>query len=123
MSEPQFAEKMKVAYPMAEEEQIDFLNRCRFKNSEVILCPRCNSVFDKEATKGLEGFIPKSKKRGKWSANHRQSFLSPRVTFLLSVIPRPLTMLIRMVKAKLLCLILKHLFTNLMGVFLFKGFL
>jgi len=57
-----------VAYSMAEEELIDFLNRCKLKNSEVMLCPRCSSVFDKEATKSLESFIPKSKKIGKWFA-------------------------------------------------------
>jgi len=78
----QFAEKMKMAYLMAEEELIDFLNHCRLKNSEVMLCLRCNSVFDKETTKGLEGFIPKSKKRGKWSANHRL-----KVSFTNSYIP------------------------------------
>jgi len=31
-------------------------------------------VFKKEATKSLEVFIPKSKKRGKCSANHRWKF-------------------------------------------------
>jgi len=30
-----------------------------------MLCPRCSVVFDKEATKGLEGSIPKPNKRGK----------------------------------------------------------
>jgi len=46
VSELQFDEKAKTAYPMAKEEMIDFLNRCRLKNSEVMLCPRCSSVFD-----------------------------------------------------------------------------
>ena len=31
-------------------------------------------MFDKKATKSLEGFVPKSKKRGKWSADHRPKF-------------------------------------------------
>jgi hypothetical protein len=31
-------------------------------------------VFDKEATKGLEGSISKPKKRGKWSIDHRPKF-------------------------------------------------
>jgi len=39
-----------------------------------MLCPRCNSVFDKRATKDLEGFIPKSKKRGKWYVNPKSKF-------------------------------------------------
>jgi len=56
---------------MAEEELIDFLNRCRLKNSEVMLCPRCSSVFNKEATKRLENVVPESKKRGKWLADHK----------------------------------------------------
>ena len=51
--EPQFDEKLKTACPTAEEELIVFQNRCRLKNSEVMLCPRCSVVFDKEATKGL----------------------------------------------------------------------
>lgn len=53
ITESKFAEKMKVAYPMAEEELIDFLNHCRLKNYGVMLCPWCCSVFDKETTKGL----------------------------------------------------------------------
>jgi len=51
--ELQFYEKAKSTYPMAEKELIDFLNLYRLKNSEVMLCPRCSSVFDKEATKSL----------------------------------------------------------------------
>jgi hypothetical protein len=35
--EPQFDEKLKVAYPSDEEELIDFVNRCRMKNSKVML--------------------------------------------------------------------------------------
>jgi hypothetical protein len=74
IAESQFDEKARVAYPMAEEELVNFLDRCRLKNFEVMLCPMCSSVFDKEATKSLEGFITKSKKIGKWSADHRQKF-------------------------------------------------
>jgi len=72
--ESQFDEKSKTAYASTEEELIDFLNRCRLKNFVVMLCPRCSVVFDKEATKGLEGFIPKPKKRGKWYGDHRPKF-------------------------------------------------
>jgi len=80
--ESQFVEKMKVAYPLAEEELIDFINRCKLKFFEVMLCPICSYVFNKEATKGIKGFIPKSKKRGKWFANHR-----PKFSFAKSYIP------------------------------------
>ena len=72
--EPQFDEKLKTTYPTAEEDLIDFLNRCKLESSEVMLCPRCSVVFDKKATKGLEGSIPKPKKRGKWSGDHRPIF-------------------------------------------------
>lgn len=73
-SEPQFDGKLKTAYPTVEEELIDFLIRCKLENSEVMLCPRCSVVFDKKRTKGLEGSIPKPKKRGKWSADHIPTF-------------------------------------------------
>ena len=67
---------------MAEEELIDFLNRCRLKNSEVMLFPGCISLFDKEVTKSHENVAPKSKKRGKWFADHR-----PKFSFTKSYIP------------------------------------
>ena len=72
--EPQFDEKLKTTYPTAEEELIDFLNRCRLKNSEIMLCRRCSAVFDKEVTEGLEGSIPKPKKRREWFGDHRPNF-------------------------------------------------
>lgn len=80
--EPQFDEKIKTTYPTAEEELIDFLNRCKLKNSEVMLCPRGSAVFDKMTSKGLEGSTPKPKKRGKWSGDHR-----PQFSFTKSYIP------------------------------------
>ena len=40
-----------MTYPMVEAEMINFLNCCKLKNSEVMLCPRCSFVFNKEATK------------------------------------------------------------------------
>ena len=52
----QFSEKMKVSFPMIEEELIDLLNRCKLNNYEVMLCPRCSAVYDKEGTKGLENY-------------------------------------------------------------------
>jgi len=49
-----------------------------------MLCPRCSVGFDKEETKGLEGSIPKPKKRGKWSGDHRPkfSFTKSYITFI-----------------------------------------
>ena len=56
--EDQYTEKMQVVYPKAEEELIDFLNRCKIVSSVVMSCPRCSVVFDKEAAKSIEGFRP-----------------------------------------------------------------
>lgn len=49
VTECQYAEKMKVAYPTSEEYLIDFLKRCKISNSQTMICPRCSAVFDKEA--------------------------------------------------------------------------
>jgi len=57
VTEDQFEEKMRVAYPRAEEDLINFLNRCKISNTNVMLCPRCSAVFDKEAAKFVEGQI------------------------------------------------------------------
>ncbi|MCH81893.1 hypothetical protein A2U01_0002687, partial [Trifolium medium] len=45
--EEEYTEKIKVLYPQAEEELVDFLNRCKLNNKEVMLCPRCSVVCDK----------------------------------------------------------------------------
>jgi len=58
VTEDQYAEKMKVAYPKDEEDLIDFLNICKISNFATMLCPRCSVVFDKEAAKNIEGFRP-----------------------------------------------------------------
>jgi len=64
VTEDQFAEKMTAAYPKAEEDLIDFLNRCKISNTNAMLCPRCSAVFDKEAAKSIEGFHPRPKRKG-----------------------------------------------------------
>ena len=48
-------EHNKVAYPREDETMVDFIYRCQKKGSEVMLCPRCSSVFDKKAAQNLEG--------------------------------------------------------------------
>jgi len=68
-TEDQFAEKIKVAYPKAEKDLIDFLNRCNISNTNAMLCPRCSAVFDKEAAKYVEGFQSQTKRRGGWVDN------------------------------------------------------
>jgi len=58
VNEDQFTKKMEVAYPKAEKDLIDFLNRCKISNTNAMLCPRCSAVFDKEAAKSVEGLQP-----------------------------------------------------------------
>lgn len=57
---------MKVFFPKGEEEIIDFINRCNIKDSEVMSCPCCRAVFDKEVAKELEKNQPLSFKE-RWS--------------------------------------------------------
>ncbi|KAH1247616.1 hypothetical protein GmHk_06G017478 [Glycine max] len=56
ISEEDYNEQMKVVYPQAEEDLIDFLNRCKLENKIVMLCPRCSAVCDREATEGLKKY-------------------------------------------------------------------
>lgn len=58
VSKSNYVEKVKTAYPTTNEELVDFLNRCKLKGSEVMLCPRCNTVFDRKASEGLEKTKP-----------------------------------------------------------------
>lgn len=66
VSELEYVEKVRVVYPTVEEELVDFLNRCKLKGSEVMLCPRCKVVFDRKATKGNEKTMPQPSMGGKW---------------------------------------------------------
>jgi len=63
----QFAEKIEVAYPKAEEDLIDFLNKCKISNTNAMLCPRYSAMFDKEVAKSVEGFRPQPKTKGRWA--------------------------------------------------------
>jgi len=95
---------MKAAYPTVEEKLIDFLNRCKLENSEVMLCPRCSVVFDKEASKV---FFQNLRKEENGSVIIDQSSLLLRVIFLSSITFRPQIMLIKMVKEKFMFPVLK----------------
>ncbi|WJX94328.1 hypothetical protein P8452_75757 [Trifolium repens] len=64
--EEEYEKKIQEVYPNAEEELVDFLNRCKLNNSEVMLCPRCSAVCDKEATAGLRNFVPYAEHKRKW---------------------------------------------------------
>jgi len=73
VTEDQYAEQIKMVFPKAEEDLIDFLNRCKIFGSLVMLCSRCIGVFDKKAAKNVESFQPQSKRNGKW-ADKRPKF-------------------------------------------------
>jgi uncharacterized protein with PIN domain len=62
--EEEYAEKIKVVYPQAEEELIDFLQRCKLNKTEVMLCPLCSAEFEKKATYGLKKCVPFAKNKG-----------------------------------------------------------
>jgi len=65
ITEDQYEEKIQGVFPKAEEDLIDFLNICKISGSSVMICPRCSAVFDKKAAKNVEGFRPRSKRKGK----------------------------------------------------------
>jgi len=69
ITEDQLTKKMEVAYPKAEEDLIDFLNRCTISNTNAMLCPRCSAVFDKEAAKFVKGFLPHTERKSRWVGN------------------------------------------------------
>ena len=69
VTEDQFAEKMKTAYLKAEEDLVDFLNRCKISNTHAKLCPRCSAIFDKEVAKSVEGFRPQPNNKDRWVNN------------------------------------------------------
>jgi len=56
---------MEVAYPKAKEVLIDFLKRCKISNTNAMLCPRFSAVFNKEAPKSVEGFLPHTECKSK----------------------------------------------------------
>ncbi|WJX39866.1 hypothetical protein P8452_27373 [Trifolium repens] len=72
ISEEEYIEKMKVVYPRAEEDLIDFLNRCKLENKKVMLCARCSAVCDKEATAGLMKFQPMASRLGANPKPHQE---------------------------------------------------
>lgn len=50
--------QVKVVYPKTEEGLIDFLNMCKLKDYEVMLCMYCSAIFNKDDAKGLENYKP-----------------------------------------------------------------
>ncbi|MCI41235.1 hypothetical protein A2U01_0062468, partial [Trifolium medium] len=66
ISVKKYAEKVKADYPREEEDLINFLNRCKLHNKEIMLCPRCSAVCDKEADVGLQNYMPHVSNNNKW---------------------------------------------------------
>lgn len=48
-------EYVKVAYPKKNESLVEFLHMCQRKKSKVMMCPRCNSIFDRKEAENVEG--------------------------------------------------------------------
>jgi hypothetical protein len=67
--EEEYEKKIQEVYPNAEEELVDFLNRCKLNNSEVMLCPRFSAVCDKEVVTCLRNVMPYADNKRKWSSS------------------------------------------------------
>lgn len=46
--------QIKVVHPKAGERLVEFLHRCKTEDLEVMMYPRCNTVFDKKAAKKVK---------------------------------------------------------------------
>jgi hypothetical protein len=51
---------------------VDFLNRCKLNNTEVMMCPGCSAVCDKEALASLKHCVPYANNKRKWP-NQKQN--------------------------------------------------
>ena len=56
----------KTAFPKENEDLAKFLHRCQKKKSEVMLCPRCSSIFDKKVEEHIQGM---QAVKAKWGNN------------------------------------------------------
>lgn len=69
-----YEEQMEVVFPKAKKELIDFLNRCKLKDLEVILCPCYITFFVREAEKEMEKTNPGQSKRVGRRDQHQEFF-------------------------------------------------
>lgn len=67
-------EYVKVAYPKQDESLVEFLYRYQRKKSKVMLCPRCNSVFDRKAAENVEGVRLAKNRRNLRDTNNQFAF-------------------------------------------------
>lgn len=73
VSESSYTKKVKAAYPTTKEELVNFINCCKLKGLEVMLYPRCNARFDKNAIESLKKTKPQMSRGGKWP-RHRPNY-------------------------------------------------
>lgn len=73
MDEIESENQIEVVYPKAGEGLLEFLHRCKAEDSEVILCHRCNVVFDKKAAKKVKS-AQQEKKNEIWRKNMPQFY-------------------------------------------------
>src|ERR1044072_5714389 len=50
----EYDQNMEEVFPNAGEDLVDFLNRCKLEDTEMMLCPTCSAVFEKKAAKGFQ---------------------------------------------------------------------
>lgn len=67
----------KSVYPKNEEGLVDFLHRCKAKESKVMLCPICSAVFDKKSTKEAKNAWQVQRKEN-WNNNKPQFYFDKR---------------------------------------------
>ncbi|KAJ1406744.1 Retrovirus-related Pol polyprotein from transposon 17.6 [Sesbania bispinosa] len=79
----QFEKEVTPIYLKAGETLIDFLAEKKEKNQEVMLCPRCSTIFDKSAAKAFE----ESEKK-KFQNRKAQNSVGPHRNFRRSFVPR-----------------------------------
>lgn len=68
---------IEVVYPKASEGLVEFFRKCKVEYSEVMMCPRCNVIFDKKVAKKVE-FSQQAKKQENWRKNRPQFYFDKR---------------------------------------------
>lgn len=68
---------IEVVFPKHDERLVKFLHRCKAEDLEVMLCPRCNAVFDKKAIK-KDKSAQQEKKQDNWRKNMSQFYFDKR---------------------------------------------
>ena len=63
-----------VAFPKKIESLLEFLHRFQRKNYEVMIFPRCSSIFDKKVAENIEGYQRIKEIRNQKNVNNRFTF-------------------------------------------------